>query len=287
MRGLRLVVYVRRKVRDRSRVAAPVPRRIRFPKLGRVATDVVSLGHVGLHLLTGFLRPAEMGCSISRNDGVAGSAGCLVRPVASPTGPALLLTCAHVLTDTFRRPVPAPPNATLEQPARVHQIPGGLSPIIGVPLRCHPVVFTSDITSFPNEIDAGVAQLLPNVALPAIHETPGICPLGAAATAPHDTVWKVGWATGRTAGAVRDTAFRLRIDFPDPANPGFTRQAGFFNLVLAEYKSGKGDSGALVLNAAHQAVGLHIAGPDNSTSSNFGVYCRIQRITALLGLALV
>jgi hypothetical protein len=200
-------------------------------------------------------RPATGGESLGegRTGGASGTFGCLVRNDANQR---FALSCHHVL---------APVNngrkgAEIWQPS--HQDGGSGGSRVGALYDCAPIA-VDGVT--PNAMDAALA--VPDQSPYLKEGLLGMGPVnGTAHGLPFRTlVRKVGWRTRQTEGK-----FVYRVNYlqhyPSVGDALFTDQLGI--VGLSQHFSLPGDSGALVVNEANEAVGLLMA---TSTDSNFSI----------------
>ncbi len=268
-------IYVRKK-KPKSQIKHPVPRRISIPDIGIIETDVTTIGQLQLHKFSSYARPPMPGCSISRAKGVTGTFGCYVTPNnPDDLNVFYLLTSAHVLTDFFRES-----GGIVEQPATDDQT-GRENFKIGMIKKYTTPKFDSDIRSFPNSIDAGIALIDGTIERDFRIREVGVKPLGVGNIIESLPVYKVGRSTDYTSGQITDTSFKTAFYFQGSPAQGKEQRAGFKNLVLCDYRSNVGDSGALVLSGKNKVLGLHMGG---STSGSF--FCRFRRITSALNIRL-
>ena len=94
-----------------------------------------------------------------------------------------------------------------------------------------------------------------------------------------ERVQKVGFASGLTTGKVVTTGVTMTID----CHVGHsTKKALFKNQKIASFHSLPGDSGSIVLNHSHEAVGLLWGG-----SSKAGAFCEIKYVLNALGVNII
>lgn len=238
-----------------------------------ILTDVREVGIIRPHALTQAVRPLIGGYSVGHTR-ETGTLGCLVTRPDAP-GKHFILSNSHVLAasgtakvgDPIFQPgpdegdTPATPIATLTD--------------------WRPFDFTQAAS---NRCDAAIAEINPDVVSMAQIYNIGV-PKGAR---PYDKrrlrnilVQKSGRTTGHTWGKVELPRFEMEMTYPRPS--GRSRgKARFQQQVLCSRYSDHGDSGALVLDDAGYAVGLHFAG-----SSDVSVFSPIQFVLEDLGIELV
>lgn len=263
-----LKVYVDEK-RPLARLANAAPRRLRLPGVAEaLEIDVEAIGALSAHGCAALRRPALAGCSVGVVGGEAGTLGCLVRDL--DTGARLVLGAGHVLAPRGRSSV----GAALRQPAPVDC--GRARDAIARVLRHTPLRRGA---GYPNRVDAAVAELHDPSSVSRTMRVSGRRLVGVRAPKVGLRVEKVGRTSGRTRGKILDADASLRIRFSSASKPA---RLGFRNLVLCEYMSRGGDSGAIAIDAHGRAVGLLIAG-----GRQVSVFCRIDRSLASLGVELL
>jgi len=186
-----------------------------------------------------------------------GTLGCFV---ALADGAAAILSNNHVVagenggingTDRIMQPgdgTPTQHEATLEDFVPLKPSPPGSSPSTG--------------TAILNEVDAGVARLLPGVAfrqayLPSRHLA---APAGTGTVSGNERVYKVGRTTGLTYGTVASVA---NVVGPVPYAPGpcWFRRSITVNGVGGTMFSDHGDSGSAVIKeSTGEVIGVLYAG---------------------------
>lgn len=237
-----LKVYVRDKL-PANRLAHPV--RALSVRGIKVEPDVEAVGEFFLDAFSGRFRPARPGCSIGHLSGSFGTFGGIVRQRAS--GDMCILSCAHVLAplgssslgDVVYQPAPGDGGGVADQLGRL----AGWTPL-------------REGGGFPNSSDAAVAKVVDEARVRADFLRLGFAPGAAALAKEDDAVRRVGRTTELVEGVVLDTNFSVRVTHTAPSG---TKRFGFHAQVLCEMQSEPGDSGALVVNANGNAVGLHIA----------------------------
>lgn len=266
-RELVLKVYVTKK-RPLEDVEHPIPRTIRIPGVrGRVPIDVEEIGEVRLHApQLGWQRPASPGYSVGPAGTGAGTFGCLVRRYSEPESLFMLSSC-HVLTGDGALDVGAP----IAQPAPMDGS-GARNPIATLDSYV-PIAYQAD--GYPNRVDAAIAR---------ITDASAVVPALAGLDAPRGVNTAVragmrvrlsGRSSGVTTGVVRDADFRIVVDYPLPG--GGTTPVGFSDQVLCDQFAREGDSGAAVIDADGNIVGLHCLG-----SRTVSVFNKIENVLSEL-----
>ncbi len=202
-------------------------------------------------------RPILGGDSVSHRFGTLGTVAGLVAD--SGGGGRALLSCNHVLAGLNR----GVPGDLVVQPAVGD---GGRVPldICGVLARFVPVRFDS---IYANRVDAAIADVADDVAVAAV-DWVGI-PAGVRAggtLALGEEVFKVGRTTGLTRGVV--VALHVSGWLSYPPILGGSGVALFEEQIVTTGMAGFGDSGSLVMDGAHRAVGLLFGGSATHTLIN-------------------
>lgn len=201
------------------------------------------------------VRPLAMGASCAHRFVPSGTLGCFVRRHDEP-GSVYVLSNNHVLA---REDLASKGDLVL-QPATDD---GGQPPTHAA------AAFTDavELRAEHNVVDAAIAVVEENIAAD-IASLDGIGPLSGVRQAPLETgdpVHKVGRTTFTTSGRVRSVRLNNeRIEFP-------RRFRRFDEIIEIEPGpddpfSADGDSGALVVDENHQAVGLLFAKTEKGTS---------------------
>jgi hypothetical protein len=253
--GLTLQVLVREKLpHGRLRRERRIPEEIETAGFGmpaRVRTDVRAVGTGRLDSLVSDARPILPGFSIGGRRTGSGTLACAVRSRA--TQARLGLSCGHVIA----RYGMASPGERVLAPSYDDALAADMLPLtpLGTLVTVLPVGFEDadassnvDAATFaPNsESDLDTHLALLGVAPTGVRSS---CPLGL-------PVRKVGAATEVTFGEVQ--ALHLLAALPYRSQDGRTREALFADLVGVSSFTQAGDSGALVIDEAGAAVGLHI-----------------------------
>lgn len=253
---LALQVLVRVK-RPKHRVAERrrIPDSVRVDGLGlrgRVPTDVREVGEPWLESFISDARPVLPGFNISHRRGGSGTLGCAVQSV--DTGELLGLSCAHVLGNFG---LGAPGDRVLapsQEEARDH---GGLAAArFGTLVRMGPLVAGRE--QAPTNVDAATVRPdspgLLGTAIAVLDVTPTTQRDDVSLELP---VQLVGSTSERVSGTV--SALHLCIGLPYPTADGGTQTLWFTDQLGITSCTNPGDSGALVVDEAGAAVGLHQA----------------------------
>lgn len=212
-------------------------------------TDVKEIGPCRLHATgDGALRSGE---SVSHIADHAGTLGAIVRK----NGKVCILSNAHVLARSGKAKVGDPvvsPGTT----------DGGS---LSANLVARLVAFVPIDKSGPNQVDAAIAEVLPDQLGRVRTEIAGAAaPTRVVAASIGMQVSKTGRTTHATTAHVIDTHFRVLLPYPN----GLGR-VRFINQVLCTAFADLGDSGALVTDVASgSVVGLHFAGNENVSIFN-------------------
>lgn len=124
-----------------------------------------------------------------------------------------------------------------------------------------------------NIVDAAVAILMGQTVTDTkttayLNTIPGIGPIFGSGTAVMgETLRKVGISTGLTSGTVTSLTSNFSVDMGSPGFPNLVAYTNQIDVTAPNYSEG-GDSGAAVVNATGQVVGLHFAGDVNGGSAN-------------------
>jgi hypothetical protein len=274
-----LQVHVRRKHRTEKLAAGRrVPPWILAPALGirtKLWTDVREVGRARLHILASPDRPVQPGFNIGNRRGGSGTLGCVVRE--QTTGERLGLSCGHVIARNGQ----AVAGERVLVPSRDEALANGW-------LRSAPfgeVVAVGQISfaysDAPTNVDA--ATVRPYDGSAAIDDAIallGVAPAGVRSDVEIGTpVKKVGYATELTTGTVQ--AVHWLISLPYDADDGSVKNAWFADQIGISSFAAEGDSGALVLDDADAAVGLHVGGCDG-----LSVCMPIQHVLDAVGCTL-
>lgn len=267
-----LKVYVDRKLPLRV-LAHPAPRSVKVPGMkGEIEIDVEEIGRIGPEAVRRE-PPARPGDTIGDTDAAFGS-GTLGAVVRKPSEPQALyvLSNSHVIGQYGLAAPGAPvlrPSAKLEG-----RMPGDL---FADYVQSIPFTFSSE--GFYNFADAAIARVRSpaqlDAAIPGIGVPKGVNHLVRVG----DRVRAVGAASGYGEGFVKDVDFRFWMNYLRA--PGQVGRVGFRDQVLCTSYSKEGDSGAAVLNAGGELVGLHFAGT-NDGGNPCSVFSPIGRILSAL-----
>ncbi len=214
-------------------------------------------------------RPLSGGNSVSHFLAPAGTVATMVRDALWPAAPGIL-SCNHVIAALDR----ARWGDVVLQPATGD---GGRAPydVCGVLARSVPVRFG---WAGPNLVDAAVAHVGAAASVPSIE---GVgAPVGVRsgnAAQPGDLVFKVGRATGLTAGRI--VAVSATGWIPYPPILGGPSVALFCDQIITTGMAAFGDSGALLLDASSNAIGLLFGG--SPTHTFFNDVAHVQRQLAI------
>lgn len=250
-----LQVHVKRK-----RAKDKISEHLRVPPFvvhdgKKVWTDVHEVGASQLEVLASTARPTRPGYSVGHVDGGSGTIGCIVR--SRGTGELLGLSCAHVVgrggaaSAGDRVLVPSRPEAVaIGQLGRARY---GTLVKVKAP--------NPDWAAAVENVDA--ATFRPDTASHQDDEIAliGLAPSGIRGSVSIGTrVKKVGAATELTWGEVHAVHWLVTLPYQQPdgsiAEMWFTDQIGISRF------SAPGDSGALVLDDANAAVGVHVGSTD-------------------------
>jgi hypothetical protein len=272
-------------------------------KINDVVTDVIEIGKVRLlDDRTGKRRPARPGMSIGHYKITAGTFGAVVRDIR--TGEPLILSNNHILANiTDGRDGRAAPGDPVFQPGSYDG--GTEQDKIAELLRFVPIMRTVKEADCP--VAAGVARvgsslvhvIRPNYDLRFVKRyggsnivdaavarpvSPDLIsadildigpPQGMAAAEVDMTVIKSGRSSGLTSGGITAVDVSLEVELND------TEVGAFSDQVVSEMISKGGDSGSMVLDQNHRAVGLLFAG-----SEKFTVFNRLSNVFFKLGVQL-
>jgi S1-C subfamily serine protease len=212
-------------------------------------------------------RPLRIGSSVGHRLVTAGSLGCFVSFDTGQTG---ILSNNHVLANLNQANL----GDSILQPGRID---GGQDPShrIGTLHKFIPISFAANARNF---VDAAVAALLPGIKTDReIYDTAatiGTCASIIATPDIDESVIKVGRSTGFTRGRIQAlNVNNLMVAMSSSGSQSIARFDG--QLAIEGSKtaafSKPGDSGALVLNSAFQAVGLIFAGTKTGGSNGLGL----------------
>lgn len=267
-----LKVYVDRKL-PLDKVAHPVPRSVRVPGMkSEIEIDVEEIGRIVPEALEPE-APSRPGDAIGDADASFGSGtlGCVVRKRGEP-GALYVLSNSHVIAK-YGLAVPGAPVLRLGADPKVRPLENAFADYT----ESIPFTFSSD--GFYNFADAAIARARSpeqlDATIPNIGAPKGINPLVRVG----DRVRAVGARSGYGEGFVKDTDFRFWLNYLRA--PGVVGRVGFRDQVLCTSYSQEGDSGAAVLNADSELVGLHFAGT-NDGNALCSVFSPIGRILSAL-----
>jgi len=264
-----VVVFVERKVpRAELRPKDLIPETIETMK-----TDVVETGRIqALQARTGRWRPAPGGVSIGHYRITAGT----LAVVARRAGVRMILSNNHVLANANAAAIGDP----ILQPGAYD---GGTDRDRIATLEAFvPVVFDGFLDwllslfgiarPVRNVVDAALGKPLNDADLSDEVLEIGT-PSGTASGTIGMSVRKSGRTTGLTEGKITAVAATVRVFY------GLTRTARFRDQLVASALSQGGDSGSLIVDPDHRAVGLLFAGSSNTTILN-----PIGEVERLLGI---
>jgi hypothetical protein len=248
------------------RFFGPVP-----PQIDGVPTDVVEAGTPLLHKATGHvpglrLRPAEPGMSLSHLRVSSGTFGCLVEDGNRQ----YILSCAHVLSDT---------TASAGDPV-LQQAPfyGGSSPLDDIArfTRAIPLVSGNCIA------DAAIAEVIDRSDVTEFIRGIGK-PVGTRALSGVGLlVQKSGNMTGLTHGVV--TGINGTIG---PFQVNGVANVYFTDAILTTGMSEPGDSGSVLMDHQHRAIGLLFGGLQFGSAYVVSWFSPIDTVLSNLGVTLV
>lgn len=288
---LGVVVFVKHKLPESElEVQNIVPK-----DLDGVVTDVIEVGDLRLLSRTDGASPAQPGVSIGHYKITAGTFGAVVKD--RKTGEPLILSNNHVLANgsngkdnraKMGDPIllPGPHDGgTLEKSVigRLHKfqpvqkvytqstcakaaaVQFWANAMMKVMAPAYKVKFLRQ-SEAPNTIDAALAKPTdPSKLNSRILEVGDI--KGVAEAEVGMNVIKSGRTTGVTTGTIKAVHATVQVDMGDG------EEAVFSDQIIATPMSQGGDSGALVLDEKHRAIGLLFAGSDKTT-----VFNRIQNV---------
>jgi hypothetical protein len=206
-------------------------------------------------------RPLRIGCSIGHRDITAGTLGCFVRD--RKTGAVMILSNNHVLANENR----GRRGDWVLQPGPFDHGHNGRDAVATLErsVRLRPAGAT-------NRLDCAVALLSPGIPFTAASLTDMGRLAGLGGTANDgEPVVKIGRTTGLRHGRV--TAFELDnvIAGYDSGDLRFDDQIEIEGTGPSAHFSAGGDSGSLIVNGGHQAIGLLFAGSDNGGTDGHGL----------------
>ena len=258
--GIALTVFVEEKKKEDGKLGEnTVPK-----ELDGVETDVVETGRLEPLAFQRRVRPAMPGYSIGHENVTAGTFGCLVRDLRSPTQQHLLLGNNHVLADTNKGRLGDP----ILQPGPYDG--GTEEDTVAILERFEEIQFGLEPDNY-NLVDAAVARPVSHRHVTAsvigslVPQSVGQAFLG-------DRVLKAGRTSGVTQGRVISVNATVVVWFPEG-------QAIFRHQILTTFMSSGGDSGSLLMDRHLSAVGLVFAGSPLLT-----VASHIADVEAALGV---
>jgi len=253
-----LQVLVREKLpKKRLRARHRVPKELEGHLVGikgRVTTDVRGVGQGRLEVLVSPDRPVLPGYNIGGRRSGSGTLACAVQ--SRDNGVKLGLSCGHVIArfgqaDPGERVlVPSYENIVAND---YPEIPfGALVAVLPIGFQTSDAIQNIDAATFqpdsPSDLNEALAIL-------------GVPPAGVRGNVPLGLrVRKVGYATELTYGVVQAVHVLVTLSYPRPG--GGSEDALFADQIGVSSFTQPGDSGALVLDEAGAAVGLHFASFD-------------------------
>jgi len=255
-----------------DRLERRVPAKMDFPGVTRsIQTEIINVGTVTPLSLTGRLRPAQPGISISHFRMTAGTFGVLVKRTTESDDNLYILSSNHVLTE-YNAMVK---NALILQPG----VSDGGRDADNIAELAELVSLEYDDKQYNNRVDAAIGRVLDPGAVRSeliyLGQPSGI----GRAVRRGMSVQIVGRTSGRSVGQVVDPEARLRLKYPRGKRT--TAYVGFADIVLCTPFTQKGDSGAAVLSDDNKVVGLVMAGGSRAT-----VFCKMSYICDMLKLDL-
>ncbi|HKA87116.1 MAG TPA: hypothetical protein VKE22_05585 [Haliangiales bacterium] len=256
---LALQVFVKRKrPKDKvpaHRMVAPAVALAPLGLSGRVDTDVREVGVGRLDVLVTSDRPAHPGYNIGHRVTGSGTLGCVVRRQASHE--LVGLSCAHVIA----RDGNARPGERVLVPSLIEARRNDIvsESLFGTVSAVAPLGFRFEDGA--TNVDA--ATVLPDdpQALADTFARIGVRPAGIAGPVDVDLpVRKVGSTSELTLGTVEGTQLLASFHYVD-ANDN-VRTAWFSDHIAITSFAYPGDSGAIVLDEAARAVGMHLGSYD-------------------------
>ena len=215
-------------------------------------------------------RPAHGGDSIGHFHGDTGTLGCVVRDRFEQN---LILSCSHVLAQCGAASL----GDAIWQPGS--QDGGGATDKIGT-LHAFEDVHMGGTTG--NVFDA--ALCLPESPSDVTSSIRSIGNLSGYDPAPPFgiDVQKHGWKTGHTTGVLRIKRLSLLVPFSGGNQALFDDQLGIIGKTQARFAD-PGDSGAIVADAQHKALGLVIS---TFNAVNLTIACRVEPVLLHFSVAL-
>ena len=253
-----------------------VPKQIALRGFGgtrTVLTDVKEVGRGRLESLVTADRPAHGGFNVGNETSGSGTLACAL--LDNSTGQQVGLSCTHVVA----RYGAAKPGENVWIPSfdEANQLDVSGRAQFGTLLAVPPIGYADEDAA--NNVDA--ATFVPDVAsaLSAVVALLGIKPKTIRDNVALDLpVQKVGFKTGLTFGKVQ--ALNLLASMPYPGENG-PQDVWFADQIGISTFTDEGDSGALVLDQAGAAVGLHIG-----SYNGMSICTPIRRVLAAVGCKL-
>lgn len=255
---LAIQVLVRRKIARGLARRLVVPRELDGGAAGirgRVLTDVREVGRGRLEVLVSADVPTQPGFNIGGASSGSGTITCAVRPRGG--GERLGLSCGHVIA-RFGQATPGDPVLLPSTDKAVSLGLPAAAPF-GRLVSVLPIGF--DDADAASNVDAATFRPARAGDLQASIAVLGARPRSVRTEVPMGlAVRKVGYATELTFGAVQ--ALHVVAVLPYPGPDGARSDAVFADQIGVSSFTQPGDSGALVLDEAGAAVGMHIGGFD-------------------------
>jgi hypothetical protein len=249
--ALAVKIYVRRKYPE-----ADIAQAERIPgEIDGVPTDIEEVGTIEA-LSAGCTvarrqrqRPAPCGVSVGHLAISAGTIGAVVRDSSkTDNGKRYILSNNHVLANNNS----ALAGDAIWQPGKFDG--GTPSDQIGTLARFVPL----DFAGGDNRMDAAIAEITPGV---VVDDLCAIGPLAGRVTPTRNlTVLKHGRTTGLTRGVITDVDADIRVNYPGFGAALFINTVVVRGLPPTSPFSAGGDSGSLIVDAAHKACALLFAG---------------------------
>jgi hypothetical protein len=194
-------------------------------------------------------RPAPCGVSVGHLEITAGTIGAVVRDSGkADNGRRYILGNNHVLANSNG----ARPGDAIWQPGKFDG--GTPADQIGTLTRFVPLNFAGG----DNRMDAAIAEITPGV---VVEDICAIGPIAGRTTPARNlTVLKHGRTTGLTRGVITDVDADIRVDYPGFGAALFINTVMIRGLPPTTPFSEGGDSGSLIVDAAHRACALLFAG---------------------------
>jgi len=268
--NLALCFYVKRKVSLKHlKASEAVPPAVPAPltRGSVIGTDVVVLGKMRLDSVSKPIhKPIHPGDSIGHVTATYGTLGAVV----SRSGKLYLLSNSHVLARSGKAKV----KDVILSPGKTD---GGKNPRDLVARLAAFKKFVKGGT-FVNSADCAIAVPVASRLADINPAIPGIgIPKGIKTPQRGMKIVKVGRASGKTFGVIKDVHFRFVFKYDGIG------EVGFFDQVLCTRYSIPGDSGSLVLDRkTKRAVGLHFASAPNGS-----VFSPIDAVMKALKVELV